>query len=169
MLARSKPRPRAKPQAGDPLARCLLGLIPLLRTGPSPPDRGMTEPNERSATDGSHPSGKRSPEDPTRLGFLARASELLLASRTDWATLEQLARLAVPALADWCAIDLLGDDGRLRRVAVVHQDPSKVAIASELERRFPPDETAGYGVPQVVRTGSSELYAEIGERQLLAT
>ena len=127
----------------------------------------MNEPIARNVS--APPSEARPSHDGSRLGFLARAGELLLESRTDWSTLERLAGLAVPAMADWCAIDLVDDDGRLRRVAVVHQDPAKVAIASELERRFPPDQTAGYGVPQVVRTGSSELYAEIGERQLLAS
>ena len=127
----------------------------------------MTEPSETTVSQAAPEA--IAAEHSTRLGFLARASELLLGSRTDWTTLERLARLAVPALADWCAIDLVDEQGRLRRVAVVHQDPEKVAIASELERRFPPDPNAGYGVPQVVKTGSSELYTEIGERQLKAT
>jgi PAS domain S-box-containing protein len=100
------------------------------------------------------------------LAFLARASETLVSAANDWAALERLAQLIVPALADWCAIDVLDDAGRLSRVAVVHTDPEKVAIARELEQKYPPDPDSEFGVPKVIRTGTSELYPEITAEQL---
>ncbi len=36
------------------------------------------------------------------------------------ATLEQVARLAVPQLADWCGVELLDEDGQIERVTVHH-------------------------------------------------
>jgi len=105
----------------------------------------------------------------SRLAFLARASEALAAAPTHWTALERLAQLIVPALADWCTIDVLDDAGRLTRVAVVHTDPAKIEIAVELERRYPPDTDSEFGVPKVLRTGTSELYPEIGEAQLRST
>jgi two-component system sensor histidine kinase VicK len=68
--------------------------------------------------------------------FLAEASEIL-ASSLDYETeLDRVARLIVPALADWCAVDLLAADGRLHRLAVVHRDPAKAETALELQRRY---------------------------------
>ena len=133
----------------------------------------MIDPSEPDAPDtlAVFPAigGPGMPDPSSRLAFLARASELLIASATDWAALERLADLSVPALADWCAIDVLDATGRLTRVAVVHADPAKVEAAAELERRYPPPMDAGFGVPKVVRTGSSELYTEISAEQLEGT
>jgi PAS domain S-box-containing protein len=75
--------------------------------------------------------------------------------------LRSLASLVVPVVADWYAVDLVTPDGALRRVAVEHQDPEKVARVRELEKRYPPDPSAPYGVHQVIRTGKSELVPEV--------
>jgi signal transduction histidine kinase len=69
--------------------------------------------------------------------FLLEAS-LVLASTLDYrAELEQIAGLAVPRLADWCAIDLVEDDGLIHRLVVVHRDPNKSAVLAELQRHNP--------------------------------
>ena len=47
----------------------------------------------------------------------------------------------VPRLADWCAIDMVGPNGEIERLAVAHQDPEKVRWAYELQERYPPDPT----------------------------
>jgi PAS domain S-box-containing protein len=71
-----------------------------------------------------------------RVRFLAAASEILAGSLDYETELERVARLIVPALADWCVVDLLADDGRLHRLAVVHRDPAKADVALELRRRY---------------------------------
>jgi hypothetical protein len=48
-----------------------------------------------------------------------------------------MARLVVPALADWCVVDIMDSSGRLQRVAVAHDDPAQ-APAAEVLRRYPP-------------------------------
>jgi GAF domain-containing protein len=53
------------------------------------------------------------------------------------AALGELARLAVAVLADWCSIDVLEADGSLRRLPVAHADPSKLAVAKQLEKYAP--------------------------------
>jgi PAS domain S-box-containing protein len=68
--------------------------------------------------------------------FLAEASEILAGSLDYETELERVARLIVPALADWCVVDLLVADGRLHRLAVVHRDPAKAETALELRRRY---------------------------------
>ena len=56
--------------------------------------------------------------------FLAEAGQALAAS-LDWEqTLVQVAKLAVPALADWCIVDVLEEDGvTIKQVAVSAIDP----------------------------------------------
>ena len=93
----------------------------------------------------------------------------VLASTLDYEkTLEAVARLAVGDLADWCAVDLVDDDGAVRQVVVAHIDPDKVKFARELNRRYPPDYSAPTGVGQVIRTGQPEIYPEISDEMLVA-
>jgi len=100
--------------------------------------------------------------------FLAEASAVLAGSLDVEATLEALAHLVVPALADWCTIHLVQDDGRLGRLVIVHRDSAKVALARELEQRYPPDPRSPYGVWSVMRGGTPRLYSEITEDLLAA-
>jgi PAS domain S-box-containing protein len=96
-----------------------------------------------------------------RMTFLAEASELLSSSLDYSLTLTQLTQLAVPVLADWCAIDMAGEDGEIMRLAVAHEDPEKVRWAYELQERYPPNPDDRFGVPQVLRSGEPEFLPEI--------
>jgi PAS domain S-box-containing protein len=106
---------------------------------------------------------ERSQRSEERLHFLAEAGALLASSLDYEATLASLARLVVPRLADWCAIDMLSDDGRIERLAVVHSDPEKVRWAEQLRERHPPDPGDDLGVPRALRTGEAQLLPEIAE------
>jgi PAS domain S-box-containing protein len=101
------------------------------------------------------------------LDFLARASELLAQSLDVETTLQRLASFAVPRLADWCAVDLL-TDGELAPVAVAHTNPAKVGLVRELQRHHPADPDAPVGAPAVIRSGRSELHADISDELLEA-
>jgi PAS domain S-box-containing protein len=100
------------------------------------------------------------------LRFLAEASEVLSSSLDYRTTLSNVARLAVPSLADWCVVDVLAEDGSLERLAVAHPDPEKVALAYELQVRYPTDLDAPYGVPNALRTGEPEMVEKIPEELL---
>jgi PAS domain S-box-containing protein len=95
------------------------------------------------------------------LRFLAETTEAISASLDYRSNLEKLAQLAVPTLADWCAVDTVEEDGSLERLAVAHQDPKKLALAHELQERYPPDPEAPWGVHNVLGTGRPELHAEV--------
>ncbi len=71
-----------------------------------------------------------------RQRLLAAAGAALVGSLDAEAILTAVARLAVPELADWCCVDVRDDDGRVRRLAVVHAAPADTALAGELGR-FP--------------------------------
>ena len=75
-----------------------------------------------------------------RLEFLAQTTNQVLASSLDYQeTLRNVAGLAVPQIADWCAVDLFDDEGGREPVAVAHTDPTKLAMAERL-RAFDVDE-----------------------------
>jgi len=96
-----------------------------------------------------------------QVSFLARASELLGASLEYESTLERLAQLAVPALADEVLIDMVAEEGGLRRLATAHADPDTLALIRSLEQRYPPAEEARYGAGSVVRSGEAQLVPEM--------
>ena len=89
--------------------------------------------------------------------FLAKVNEVLASSLDYETTLASIARLAVPHLADWCAVYITLEDGTIRELALTHVDPEKLEIARELQRRYLDDPNAPYGVPTVIRTGKPEL------------
>jgi PAS domain S-box-containing protein len=99
--------------------------------------------------------------------FLLRAVDELSTSLDLRQTLSTVAELAVPVLADWCAIDLV-EDGARRRVGIAHVDPTKIALLEEMERRYPSDPNARAGIPEILRTGKPELFPEISEEQLVS-
>jgi PAS domain S-box-containing protein len=102
-----------------------------------------------------------------RQRFLAEAGEVLASSLDYQETLERVARLAVPTLADWCGVDVLDNRGAPEQVALAHVDPGKVAFGRRLRERYPVDMTAPTGLPNVLRTGESELYPDIGDERLV--
>lgn len=104
-----------------------------------------------------------------RAEFLAAASETLASSLDYEYTLKSVAQAVVPTLADWCAVDILKDDGTLERLATAHVDPAKVEWGLELHRRYPPDLNAPRGIAQVLRTGQSEYYPTISDNLIVAS
>ena len=105
-----------------------------------------------------------------RAAFLSDLASQLIESSLDYdARLARVAQLAVPRLADWAAIDMLAGDGTIRRLAIAHSDPRKVEHIQALEQRYPRDPSATHGVPQVIRSGVSEIVREITDEKLVAS
>ncbi len=102
-----------------------------------------------------------------RAAFISEASGLLVSSLDFRETLRNVASLAVPRVADWCAIDLV-EDGAIRRVAVEHSDPAKLDLVRRIAERYPPDPMAEAGAARVIRTGETELAVSIPEDALRA-
>ena len=93
--------------------------------------------------------------------FLARASEVLASSLDYERTIQTVADLAVPTFADWCVVQLAGEEGVPQRIAVAHRDPNMVALAIQAQEDYPPDPDAPTGVAAILRTGRSEFMADI--------
>lgn len=89
--------------------------------------------------------------------FLAEVSAALASSLDYEDTLQQVARLAVPALGTWCTVYMLGEDKQVRRVAVAYSDDTQAELALAL-RRYPPSPVAPRSsVAEAMRTGKPVL------------
>jgi PAS domain S-box-containing protein len=98
--------------------------------------------------------------------FLSEASRVLATTLDYGHTLRTVAHLAVPEVADWCAVDVVAGDG-VERVAVAHVDPARVELAREVQRRYPSDPKSEQGVYGVLRRGVAELYPEVTDEMLV--
>ena len=98
--------------------------------------------------------------------FLARSAEVLASSLNPDELLAQVAKLAVPDVADWVIVDLATESGGLDRKALAHSDPEVREWALEMSRRYPAPPDASAGVYEVIRTGRAELYPEIPDELL---
>ena len=101
-----------------------------------------------------------------RAELLADASALLDTSLEYEATLANAVRIPVPALSDWCLIDVIDADGALRRHAVAHVDASREELARELDARYPADLEARTGRAEVIRSGRPQLLEEVSDALL---
>lgn len=108
-------------------------------------------------------------EERTRdLQFLADASRALVASVDLYGTLEQVTHLAVPALADGCVVDLVGEDGALREYTMYYADDRKGALLAEERRRYPPYGNPTHTVTRVFRSARPEILETITDADLTA-
>jgi PAS domain S-box-containing protein len=98
--------------------------------------------------------------------FLADASRLLASSLDLHATLESIADLAVPTMADWCAVDLVDEHGQSRNVALAGADPDQLALARTLPPFSDQRTESTAPVARVIATGRHELHPDAGEELL---
>jgi CheY-like chemotaxis protein len=97
------------------------------------------------------------------LRFQAEASAVLASSLDYNKTLANVARLAVPFLADFCIIDVLDNEDSLRQVAVAHIDPEREEDVRALRRRYPFDPDSEHTLARVLRTQQAEIMAQISD------
>jgi PAS domain S-box-containing protein len=100
-----------------------------------------------------------------RAAFLAEVGAVLAGSLDYATTLKAVANLAVPAIADWCAVDILTEERKLERLAVAHVDPAKIDLARTIRSRYE-DPGSPYSVACVVRTGSPAMVKEVSDEMI---
>ncbi len=103
-----------------------------------------------------------------RSGFLTRASDILAGSLDYEQTLSNVAWLAVPELADWCAVDLVDEHGRRQAVATAHRDPAKAELALRLRELEAEDVSGDSGLDRLLATGEPLLLSTIPDELLVA-
>ncbi|MFP4623072.1 MAG: GAF domain-containing protein [Gemmatimonadota bacterium] len=97
--------------------------------------------------------------------FLSESSTVLGSSLDYEATLDRLAHLAVPRIADYCLIDVREADGRLHRVGAAHVDAAREAIL-EAVQPYAPAPGSGSPALAVLETGQPELVPEVTDAYL---
>ncbi len=100
--------------------------------------------------------------------FMSEASRVLASSMDYAETLRRVARLAVPRLADWCAVDVVNDRGEIELVAAHHADPDKLAAAERIDRRHRPTLDDASGIAEVIRSGRARIFTDIQPDALTA-
>jgi signal transduction histidine kinase len=116
---------------------------------------GGEEPADRRS------GGRRRRYDTSYASFLAEASRLLADSLDYETTLGTVAMLALPHLGAWCIVDVVEEDGDIRRVAIAHPDPEKQVLARALRDGWPPSRQDPLGVPAVARTRRPEVISRV--------
>lgn len=101
-----------------------------------------------------------------QLALLVQATSILSDGEHVEQSLQDLADLLVPRLADWCTISILNDHGKLQQLAVSHHNPAMVAKAQDLDKRYPSPPDARYGPTAVVRTGRPEFIRRVNPDKL---
>ncbi|OJT19961.1 hypothetical protein BO221_32675 [Archangium sp. Cb G35] len=98
--------------------------------------------------------------------FVAEWSLTLSESLDFETTLAKVTRSVVPYLADWCVVDVIEKDGRIRPMTMAHVDPAKEIILRRLNREYPHNWMTPEPIVRVLRTGQSVLFAELDDAQL---
>jgi PAS domain S-box-containing protein len=101
-----------------------------------------------------------------RLLLLVEGSKRLARTLNPTDTLQTLAALTVPGLADWSYVIHRGWNGGASMVASAHGDPNRSALLRQLHH-CQPDPTSAEGAPKVFRTGRLAKYDDVTPEQLM--
>jgi signal transduction histidine kinase len=101
-----------------------------------------------------------------RLAFLTEASRRLAASLDYESTLATIAGMSTSYFDAWVILDVVDDDGEIRRLTVHHPDPAKQEAARALRDRYRPLPNDLPDVARVIREGSSDIAVDISAEAL---
>ena len=98
--------------------------------------------------------------------FVAQASRVLATTLSPETIVENLVRLVVPPLADWCIVQVTDADGRLHPVEIAHQNAGETALVWELLRRWPSRPDQFGSAAAVVASGRPVLLSRMTDELL---
>jgi signal transduction histidine kinase len=111
---------------------------------------------------------RRTPDEVQRRSrFLISASAALSESLDYERTLQRVAELSVPDMADWCTVTIVDEWGKARRLAVVHADPAKHDLVAEYQHKFPPTEHRSGRMVDVLVRGRAALSVRVTDEDLV--
>ena len=96
-----------------------------------------------------------------RQRLLNEASEKLVTSLDHQITLQEIAQLLVPSMADYCRIALLDNQGQIKDIAVNHIEPEKIALVRELYEQYKDRISSTYGLNSLLEKGQPELISVV--------
>ena len=167
----ARDEPTGSIEQGTPAWRC--SVWPNVNVGP--PEHLLIEIRETTAADRTlalqrevsermllgalreHDAADIAEEASRRATYLAAKGRQLAESLDERATLDVLARLALPHLGAWCIVDIIDVEGAIHRLAIVHPDPARQALLRELEGRWSPADSDSFGAPAMLRNPQPTL------------
>ncbi len=102
-----------------------------------------------------------------RQQLLNETSEKLASSLDHQITLQEIAQLIVPSLADYCRIAILDEQQHIKEIAVNHINPEQLALVRALYQQYKDIPDSAFGLQKLLETGQSELISHVSERELL--
>ena len=103
-----------------------------------------------------------------RLRLLADASTMLASTFEAREALARLARMLVPAIADWCTIAVREEDDVVRRIAGHHADPARAAVMARYLEAFPPAQHRSSAMTEAIANGRTFFAPHLTRAQLEA-
>ncbi len=98
-----------------------------------------------------------------RASFLAVERRRLAESLDERATLTAMAGLQLPHIGAWCIVDILDEDGKMFRLAILHPDPAKQALLDELHGRWIPEAGDGFGLSLALQSAELPVVQNPGD------
>ena len=99
------------------------------------------------------------------LEFLAGVANSLSDSLDLQTVVTRVASLAIPMLADYCIVDIMGESGALV-MGYAHRDPEREPHILELRKKYPPDNNPKYPFALVIETARSAIYPVVTDAML---
>src|SRR5579864_7518871 len=96
-----------------------------------------------------------------RQHLLNEASTMLASSLDHQITLQEIAELIVPALADYCRIAILDERHQIKEIKVNHIDPQKIALVQALYEQYKDLTGATHGLQRLLETGMPDLISVV--------
>ncbi len=101
-----------------------------------------------------------------RTAVLAESGRVLASSLDYEQTLQNVARVAVPAVADICAVDLFDEELTREHAFTVHRDSMRQRLVQRIRRLEPDQPDPSTPLHRVLRTGEPELFSDICDELL---
>lgn len=101
-----------------------------------------------------------------RQTLLEEVSGKLVTSLDHAVTIQEIAHLLVPELADYCRVVIVDRDKQIREIAVSHTDPKKISLTKQLYSSYISDPDTTHGVGKLLASGQSELIRVVDEHIL---
>lgn len=93
--------------------------------------------------------------------FLADASKKLSESLDLESAVRAIAQAAVPAIADWCTVEMVGRRGSIETVEVAHVEPELAERVRRFRDDYPVSPDADFGPAEAIRSGQGQLYEKV--------
>ena len=101
-----------------------------------------------------------------RQEFLNTVAKKLVVSFEDAITLQEVAKLIVPYLADYSRIAIINEDNDIQEITVNHTDPTRISLAEDLYEHYKNRPETTHGIQRILKTGKSELIETIDDTVL---